>query len=193
VQVRDDPSVVALVARARDGDRDAWDTIVERYAALVWAVCRQHGLTGADVEDVGGSVWLRLVENLGALREPAALPGWLATTTRRECLRALRAKRRQVPVDDPDLGAIDGAESDAGLLAAERYSALRLAFADLPDRCRRLLSMLFEEPPTPYTEISSTLGMPVGAIGPNRRRCLNRLRRELTAFELVGPRNIDRG
>jgi hypothetical protein len=41
----------------------------------------------ADADDVGGSVWLRLVEQLGALREPAALPGWIATTTDRECQR----------------------------------------------------------------------------------------------------------
>jgi hypothetical protein len=30
--LRDDPSVIALVGRANDGDRGAWDEIVERYA-----------------------------------------------------------------------------------------------------------------------------------------------------------------
>src|SRR5919197_5985614 len=100
VTMRDDPLVVALVERARGGDQGAWDAIVARYATLVWSVCRRHGLSGSDAEDVGASVWLRLVERLGTIREPAALPGWIATTTRHECLHALRVAGRQTPVED---------------------------------------------------------------------------------------------
>src|SRR6185503_13446842 len=97
--MRDDPTVVALVTRARDGDKDAWDELVERYAPLVWSVCRRYRLAAADTDDVGQSVWLRLVEHLPGLREPAALPGWIATTTQRERYRLLRATSRVEPVD----------------------------------------------------------------------------------------------
>ena len=79
--MRDDPSVIALVERARDGDQEAWYRLVARYSPLVWSACLRHGLSGADADDVGASVWLRLVERLGSLRDPAALPGWLASTT----------------------------------------------------------------------------------------------------------------
>jgi RNA polymerase sigma factor (sigma-70 family) len=175
--MRDDPAVIDLVVRARDGDAAAWDDIVERYAALVWSVCRRHRLDPVDSEDVGGSVWLRLVETLGKLREPAALPGWLVTTTQRECLRLLSTKQRQVPDDDPELGGGPAAGFDEGLLVEERHHALRLAFAALPERCQRLLSMLFRDPPMPYAEISATLEIPIGAIGPDRGRCLDRMRR----------------
>ena len=94
---KDDPmhdgsSVGDLVARARNGDKQAWDALVERYAPLVWSICRQHRLDGADAADVGQNVWLKLVEQLDRIRDPAALPGWLATTTRRECWRVLRAR-----------------------------------------------------------------------------------------------------
>ena len=51
----------------------------------------RYRLGDTDAEDVGQRVWLRLVEQLRRLRDPAALPGWLATVTRRECVRALRA------------------------------------------------------------------------------------------------------
>lgn len=181
--MRDDPVVVDLVVRARQGDKAAWDTIVERYAPLVWSVCRRHRLSGADAEDVGASVWLRLVENLAGIREPAALPGWLATTTRRECLQLLNTKNRQVPVEDLDIGTDTEPASDAGLLIEERRDALRQAFAGLQERCQRLLSMLFAEPPVPYAEISATLGMAIGAIGPNRKRCLDRLRESPALLE----------
>jgi RNA polymerase sigma factor (sigma-70 family) len=174
--MRDDPAVLTLVERARGGDQDAWDRIVERYAPLVWSGCRRYDLFGADADDVGANVWLRLVEHLGSIREPAALPGWLATTTRNECLQLLRDKQRQVPVAAEDLADPGAAGSEDWLLTQERHVALRTAFAALSARCNALLSMLFAEPPTPYAEISGRLGIPVGSIGPTRLRCLDALR-----------------
>lgn len=175
--VRDDQQVFDLVARARGGEQEAWDEIVERYAPLVWSVCQRHGLVWADADDVGAAVWLRLVERLDTIREPAALPGWLATTTRHECLRVIRAKNRELPVDDNDTLAGDAdPAADAWLLKQERLIALRIAFSDLPERCRRLLTLLFAEPVAPYDEISDSLEMPVGTIGPTRQRCLAKLR-----------------
>ena len=178
--MRDDPVVVALVARAAQGDQIAWNDIVERYAPLVWSICARYRLTGQDVEDVGQTVWLRLVEQLGKLREPAALPGWIATTTQRECVRVSRASRR------PDRAAAepDDLESVAGpvvieqeVITAETHAALRAAFAELPLRCRQLLTLLMSDPARSYLEISTILQVPVGSIGPERGRCLQRLRR----------------
>ena len=82
--MRDDPVVTDLVTRARNGEKQAWDALVERYAPLIWSICRRHRLGGADADDVGQSVWLQLVDQLDKFRDPAALPGWLATTTRRD-------------------------------------------------------------------------------------------------------------
>ena len=187
--MRDDPTVVGLVERARDGDARAWDALVTRYAPLVWAVCRRHGLGGADAEDVAASVWLRLVERLDTIREPAALPGWLATTVRRECLVLLRSRRRQVLVgDEAGLDTTDDDPAyDEWLVTQERHIALRVAFDHLPDNCRRLLALLFADPPAPYGEISSRTGTPVGAIGPTRRRCLDKLRRDPVLAAVVDP------
>ncbi|HET8659330.1 MAG TPA: sigma-70 family RNA polymerase sigma factor, partial [Micromonosporaceae bacterium] len=93
--MRDDPTVVDLVIAARKGDRDAWNRIVARYAPLIWTICRRFQLSRSDVDDVGQTVWLTLVEHLDTIREPAALPGWLATTTRNECLKVVRAGQRR--------------------------------------------------------------------------------------------------
>jgi RNA polymerase sigma factor (sigma-70 family) len=176
--MRDDPTLVALVLQARSGDQRAWDQLVTRYAPLVWGICRRYGLQGMDVDDVGASVWLRLVERLDTIREPAALPGWIVTTTRNECLRVLRNKQRTVPVE-PDERLADGDPSfDDWLVAQERGIALRTAFAGLSERCRHLLALLFADPPASYAEISATIGIAVGAIGPSRQRCLERLRRD---------------
>ena len=39
---RDDPAVTGLVTRARNGERQAWDELVNRYAPLIWSICRKY-------------------------------------------------------------------------------------------------------------------------------------------------------
>jgi len=179
--VRDDPYVVALVARAAGSDKDAWDEIVERYAPLVWSICVRFRLSAADIEDVGQTVWCGLYEQLGKLREPAALPGWLATTTRRECMQVLKVSNRYEPFGGEPEDSVLAAEADPGpveeeVLRAERHALLRRALAELPEGCRRLVTLLASDPPLSYPEISARLGIPQGSIGPMRGRCLERLR-----------------
>jgi len=184
--MRDDPSVVALVARAAGDDPRAWNELVDRYAPLVWAICARYELSSHDSEDVGQTVWLLLVEQLGKLREPAALPGWLATTTRRECLRVVTASHRSdrlTSLDDA-LQFADDAVIDEEILMAERNAGLRVALAELPPRCSQLMSMLLRDPPCSYSEISATLQISMGSIGPQRARCLERLRRSDTLIAL---------
>ena len=184
--MRDDPSVVALVARAAGDDPGAWNELVDRYAPLVWAICTRYELSNHDSEDVGQTVWLLLVEQLGKLREPAALPGWLATTTKRECLRVVMASHRSdrlTSLDDA-LQFVDDVVIDEEILMAERNAGLRAALADLPPRCRQLMSMLLRDPPCSYSEISATLQIAMGSIGPQRARCLERLRRSDTLTAL---------
>jgi RNA polymerase sigma factor (sigma-70 family) len=185
---RNGPSVTELVIRAKYGDKQAWDALVERYAPLIWSICRRYRLGTADAEDVNQSVWLMLVDQISVLREPAALPGWLATTAQRECCRVLRTARRTQPggqvLEDsiPDEHAVAAEEE---LLKAERQAALREAFTCLPPGCQRLLAMLIQDPPVPYAQISAELGIPVGSIGPTRRRCLEKLRSHPTIAALI--------
>jgi RNA polymerase sigma factor (sigma-70 family) len=187
--MRDDPVVTGLVTRARNGEEQAWDALVERYAPLIWSICRRRRLDGADAEDVGQRVWLQLVDHLDRLRDAAALPGWLATATRRECARVQRAAYRAHAAGH----ALDAETTpdhqtqtvEQQLLAAERHAALREAFARLPPCCQQLITLLTQDPPLPYATISATLNIPVGSIGPNRGRCLDRLRRDPAITALI--------
>lgn len=183
-----------LVHRARDGDKEAWDDIVERFLPLVGAVISRHRLHGADAEDVNQTVWLRLVEHLDELRVPAALPGWIATTTRRECLATMDRAKRATPTDPQESRVLDTAEAafgaepspdlDADLLMLERHQALRDGLAALPHDRRELLLLLLKDPPVGYREISELLGIPVGSIGPTRARALTQLRHTCALADL---------
>ena len=188
----DDSPLVGLVRDARDGRADAWDELVERYTPLVLAVVRRHRLQGSDGDDVVATLWLRLVEHLGDIRDPRALPGWIVTTARHECLRTLRQHQRTQPWDPLDpVGGLDGPSpvSSGGtqdvalddrvvdqMTDAARHEALLRAFAELPATQRRLLLVLMTDPPLSYAEVSARLGMPIGSIGPLRARALQRIR-----------------
>jgi hypothetical protein len=61
-----DPVVITLAARARDGDQHAWNEIVDRYAPLVWSVCKRYELSRHDTDDIGQTVRLLLDSDLQA-------------------------------------------------------------------------------------------------------------------------------
>ncbi len=170
--------VADLVAAVRGGDQEAWNRLVDRFAPLLGSVCAKFALDPHDRQDVAAGVWLRLLERLHTLREPAALPGWLATTTRNECLALLRSRRRTLPTDFDHDVPDDAPEAGTDLIAELRRHALRDAWAGLSERCRELLSMLFGDPPIPYAEVATRLGVQIGTIGPTRLRCLAALRRQ---------------
>ncbi|MDQ5827924.1 MAG: sigma-70 family RNA polymerase sigma factor [Chloroflexota bacterium] len=168
-----------LVARAADGDEAAWNALVDRFGALVWATARAHRLSGADAADVFQTTWMRLVENLDRIEDPARLGGWLATTARRESLRVIRRAACLIPQSDdpPDLPD-DTCHPAERLISEQDAVALQAALERLGPRDRALLRMLAAEPAPSYAEISAALGIAIGSIGPLRARALTRLRRQ---------------
>jgi len=173
------PTIRDLVTRANAGDAAAWNALVDRFLPLVFSVLSRFRMSKADAEDVNQTVWLRLVEHLGDLREADALPGWLATTARREAIRALRKRDRQRPEDPTSWPGFDldvDPEIDEELLVDERRHALREGLAELSPERRELLVLLMRDPPLSYAEISKRLARPIGWIGPTRARALEELR-----------------
>ena len=181
-------SVISLVAAAQRGDSTAWARLVDRYAGLVWSVCRRYRLSDADAADASQTVWLRLTEHLDEIHNPAGLASWLCTTASRACLRIIEDRRRQMlPGMGYDFDVADDLEltaPDRELLVTELHLALLAAIAELPDESRRLLALLLHDPPLSYKDISERLGMPIGSIGPTRGRLMERLRHSayLAAF-----------
>lgn len=170
--------LASLVRASVAGDETAWNELVRRHAGLVATVIRRFRLSTSDAQDVSQLVWLHLIEHLPKIREPAALPGWLVTTTRHECQRHLRLNSRSVSTDPATMSQISSGSDDIDqdLLAAEQRQVLLAGLAELSDEQRRFLALLVSDPPCPYAEISRILGMPIGSIGPTRIRTLEKLR-----------------
>jgi RNA polymerase sigma factor (sigma-70 family) len=172
-----------LVHRAAAGDQRAWDRLVDRFSGLLWSITSAYRLSQADAADVVQTTWMKLLENLGHLRQPDGVGLWLATTVRRECLRVLREGRHVVLTDDERRLSADPdpmPTPEAAMLRSERDRQLWRAVTLLPEHCQRLLRVLVAEGAS-YKEVAVALDMPIGSIGPTRARCLERLRRTIAA------------
>jgi RNA polymerase sigma factor (sigma-70 family) len=176
-------STIELVERVRAGDAgsaQAWSDLVDGHVRLVWKVVRSFDLSAADQQDAFQAAWLRAVEKLHTLRDPERFAGWLATVTANEVRGLLRGRRPTTPLDDESdgiEGSGSGVEALEAVEGAHRATAVRAGLARLDDRCRQLLRLLTTDPPLSYATISGLLGMPHGALGPTRQRCLEKLRR----------------
>ena len=170
-----------IVQRVQKGDAAAWDELIERYNPLVIAIAHRNKLGPVDIEDVAQTVWLLLFEQIQQHRSPKVLPDWLATTTQRECLRYLKTKGRApspLPEEKDEPAKSEWSDEVAELVELDmQHAAVRDAFQRLSPSCQQLLALLMEDPSRSYQQISSSLGIPIGSIGPRRARCLDHLKR----------------
>jgi RNA polymerase sigma factor (sigma-70 family) len=167
--------------RWRDDDDDALDELVRVMSPVLWHVVRATGLDQETAEDVVQNTWLTLVRSADSVRDPQAITRWLCTSARREAWRVSKAASRTRPVDDDVLDARMEPETspEAEVVAGDENSRLWQALGRLPERCQRLLRIVAWEPRPDYSSVAETLSMPIGSIGPTRRRCLEKLRVEL--------------
>ena len=179
----------ALVARALAGERAAWEGLVARLQRVVWRAIGRFDLSAEDRKDAFAATFFRLYERLDTVREPAKLPGWVATTARNEVHTLLRG-RRDRPMDAVDLPLPPHEEEpEREMVDDELRVALRAALAGLSTACQDLLRLLSIDPPLSYADIGEVLGLPHGSIGPTRQRCLDQLRQtaELRPFLEEAP------
>jgi RNA polymerase sigma factor (sigma-70 family) len=192
----DYPLVTDLVARAGNGEKRAWDALVERYSPLIWSICLGHRLADADADAVGLRVWRQLAYRLDEVPDPGALVGWLAAAAWREC-GDVRSAAGALQISGEIAGSGRGPSHQARTtehegLMAERHATLREAFSRLSPCCQQLLTLLIDGPSVPDTEISARLGMPVGSIGAARHRCLEKLRRDPAIAALTSAGTVAR-
>jgi RNA polymerase sigma factor (sigma-70 family) len=183
----DQTGLAAIVEAARRGDELAWAALHTRFDPMMRAVARSCRLAPHDVDDATQAAWVKLYEHVDRLRDPCAVAGWLAKTAHRESLALLQRRVREHPTDEPALAAADERdEPEALVLQRERRGALTRALASLPQRERRLMTLIATD--ARYEQISATLDMPLGSIGPFRSRSLSRLQRhpELRSLASAG-------
>jgi RNA polymerase sigma factor (sigma-70 family) len=172
-----------LIARCLKGDQEAWVALIDKYKNLIYSIPIKLGMH-QDAADIFQSVCLDLLSDLPRLREHRALPKWLMQTCYHKCLHHRRTNDRHVELDAEDQGNWDYRSStelpEEVLVQLEKEQVMREAVAELPQRCERMIRMLFfETSPLAYQDIAKELGLATGSIGFIRGRCLARLKAQL--------------
>jgi RNA polymerase sigma factor (sigma-70 family) len=175
-----------VIGRCLKGDQEAWSALIDKYKNLIYSIPIKLGMY-QDAGDIFQSVCVDLLSELPRLREHRALPKWLMQTCYHKCLRYQRATDRLVELapEGTDSNAASPASSaddlpEHLLMQLEQEQILRDAISELPEKCERMVRLLFfENPPRPYENIAEELGMATGSIGAIRGRCLAYLRKHL--------------
>ncbi len=181
-----------LLLACRAGDEGAWEALLRRYQRLIYTVPRRAGLDEDAASEIFQEVFTTLLENIDSIEQPSRLQAWLVTTARRKTWRHVRRAGSTRPFggDDETADAEVYAVADAQPLPdevierLEQQHLVRRGLAQLDERCRKLLTLLFYSPePPPYSEIAAAINAPEGSVGPTRARCLRKL---LTILEKAG-------
>jgi RNA polymerase sigma factor (sigma-70 family) len=175
--------IEALVLRFRAGDGDALERLMVCFNRMMTSVAHRYLRSSQDVEDAVQDAWTAFVRAAGGIDRPAALPGWLTTTTVRAALSIARRQARCVPCEISSEHPAAADERDPVLRMLE-IDAVRDAVARLDTRDRDLISMLFDEELS-YAEIEVRTGRPSGAIGPTRQRAIGKLRSDRSIRSLT--------
>jgi RNA polymerase sigma factor (sigma-70 family) len=171
-----------LIRGCLNGDDLAWSVLIDKYKNLIYSIPRKYGAGPEDAADIFQAVCLELFSELPRLRKRSAFRSWLMTVTAHQSFQWKRKIGRRA---EDELTAEDTERLDTGPPAdlideVEREQILRDSIAELPPRCRQMITMLFyREPPLPYRDVARQLGLATGSIGFIRGRCLKRLERML--------------
>lgn len=89
-----------LLQAARDGDLDAFETLVRRYQTPVYRVALRMLASEADAQDVTQDTFVRAWQALGRFRGDSAVGTWLYRIVMRRSLDVLSARRPTGKLDE---------------------------------------------------------------------------------------------
>jgi RNA polymerase sigma factor (sigma-70 family) len=170
-----------LVGECLRGNETAWTSLIDKYKNLIFSIAVRRGFSRDDATDIFQEVAAQLLSELARIRKPQALAAWLMQVTSNKCTQ-WRNRQFHESVDGEAVvdSSSDLESAESLLFEAEREQTLRYAMQRATPQCRELVQMLFfENPPLPYQDVATGLGIATGSVGFVRKKCLERLRRFL--------------
>ena len=180
------PAVAAederLVQDCINGDEQAWNRLIDKYKRLIYSIPVKYGFSPDDAADVFQSVCVELFTNLSKLRKIESLRSWMITVATHKCFHWKKQQPQDVELDamEQEVAEEIAPAPPVVLQEVQQEQMVRDAIALLPERCSKMVHMLFfEQPPVPYNKVAQRLGLAIGSIGFIRGRCLARLQKIL--------------
>jgi RNA polymerase sigma-70 factor (ECF subfamily) len=176
-----------ILAALRDGrEAEAFDLLVDGYRRRVYALAYSIVRDRQAAEDVAQDVFVKLWRALPRYDGRAQLSTWIYAITRNASISALRGRRPEVSIEDPDvLTAAEAAGAEAtGEASASRADAADLdrtlarLVAELPEKQRQAVTLYYLEERS-CEEVAAMLAMPVNTVKTHLHRARARLAAEL--------------
>ena len=175
-QVNEPPSDGELLDRYRQGDRRAFQTLVERYTRELYNFLFHMTRDGTLAEDAFQETFLQIHRSAGAFDLQRPFKPWLFTIAANKARDALRQRMRQqaAPLDAAVAGSDQGAtyaelmpadipSPEAGLTNLQTQQAVDRIVAGMPENLRVVLVLCYFNE-MPYQEIADLLGVPLGTV-----------------------------
>ena len=181
---------VQLMLRFCDGDRKAFDKLVERNIANVCGLVYRFLGNQSHVDDIAQEAFLRVLRNAHRYKPEAKFSTWLYRIVANLCFNVIRARKtaKQISIhsaghedrtmDFPDEGQL---EPDAGLVGDERSKHITAAVAKLPEN-QRLAIILNKYEDKSYAEIAEILDTTTMAVKSLLSRARVTLREQLEGY-----------
>jgi RNA polymerase sigma-70 factor, ECF subfamily len=185
----------ALLDRARGGDLDAFNALVDLHQRLVFNVCLRMLGNRTAAEDAAQEAFLSAYRHIDACKG-AHFRAWLLRIAANACTDELRRRQRRPaisldapqPLDAPPLDAPDPAPGpEAEALRSEQRRSIAAALLRLPED-QRLAVVLCDVQGLAYDEIAEATGVSLGTVKSRIARAREKLRRELSATGTAGAR-----
>ncbi len=158
-------TVTRLVTLARAGDQTALGQLFIRFRPAVTAIIRRRISDEADAQELCQDVFIKAMQKLDQLREPAAFPGWLRSIAVRQSINYLQRRKTFVVSDTDVVDRTVGKDRSPvdDVLVAERNSQLRAGLDSLGDLDRQTLVAFYLRGQS-LIEMADAFEAPVGTI-----------------------------
>ena len=165
----------ALMLRVREGDRSAFQSLVEKYKQPLVNLLFRTLRDASEAEDLAQNVFVQVFKFADRYRVEAKFSTWFYTIARNLALNELRRRSRH-PAESLDAVAEPGDETSIAkqfedrrnvsapdqLMRDELGAKVEEALAALPENQRSAI-LLFKEKEMSYEEISKILGCSLSA------------------------------
>jgi RNA polymerase sigma-70 factor (ECF subfamily) len=171
----------ALVARAADGDVDAYAALAERYYSSCARIARRMLRNDADAEDVVQDTFLRAYRAIGRFERGREFRVWLFTILVNQCRTAATSRRRRQLRFSNDETALARAADGRPTGVIEETSAVAAAVDTLDPLLREAFLLKYVEG-LEYAEMATITGAGISALKMRVKRACDALRPMLEAI-----------
>ena len=174
-----------LLQRCREGDELAWEALVRRHQARVYAIAHSYAGQAEEARDLAQEIFIRVYRHLGDCQEPERFLAWLIRVARNAGVDHLRRRKarppaQDLPVEEARRLAAPGPRPDELAAASDRRALVHRALQTLSAINREVI-MLKDMQGLALEEIAELLDVPLGTV----KSRSNRARLELAQAVLT--------